>query len=886
MKNWQKGLSAGLSLALALGLLAGCGGGGGESDGGGGSSGGSGSGGSASGGNPQTEATGFVYVPEYIPIQGKFYSGLQNPVYCNGYIYARGTDRVPIAPGEEGEIPEDDGEVILFDAEDGDADADAGEADAVEPAVEPDGAVYDYGWNYETVLYKIGLDGSCEKIPYELTPTPQSEDENEYYGNYLQDIRVAGDGTVYALEQSYHQWSTAPEGVTPETDEDYYMKYMQYEENMTLQRLDPATGEQTAIDLTPVKEAAGNPDYFYVNSFAVDGEGNIYLASDSGFYILDSEGKLLASVPGGEYYIQSMTPIPGGKLLVLAYDYNVGHMLAYTLDPGATELGEGVQVSSDLYNPTPGGGDYDLYYSSGINFYGYNMETGEKEKVLNWLSCDVDPGYGLTPTVLEDGRIVAIVSSENNIAYARAYPSSASPSEEDYTVTNELVILTKTPAGQVAQKEVLTMACMYLDYNVRGQVVEFNKNSDRYRIEVQDYSEYNNYDSEDEADWNAGATKLRTEILSGKVPDLISVNGISISQFAAKGLLEDLYPCLDSDPELSRSDLMENVLKAFERDGKLYTTLSSFTVNTVMGAASLVGDTPGWTVDEFQAALAQMREMSPECTAFDKYITRSDILQQCLYQDMPRFVNWETGECNFDSDAFIKLLEFANSFPSEFDWENYEWTEEDDAYYRVSHGMQMLVNPSIYGFEVYDLRIYNYLLGGKGTFIGFPTEFGVGNTFYPAGTQFCMSSSCANKEAAWEFLRQFFTEKYQTNGDTWGFPTNAKAFRARMEQAMEPWYQTDYNGNYVLDENGNRIEQDYGTWGGEGYEVPGGPVTQAEADQILELINSTTKVLDYDENIYKIVEEGIEPYFAGQRSAQDVAKQIQSKVMIYVNEQR
>ena len=53
-----------------------------------------------------------------------------------------------------------------------------------------------------------------------------------------------------------------------------------------------------------------------------------------------------------------------------------------------------------------------------------------------------------------------------------------------------------------------------------------------------------------------------------------------------------------------------------------------------------------------------------------------------------------------------------------------------------------------------------------------------------------------------------------------------------------------------------------------------------------ELIDTTTKLYKYDEDIYNIVVEGAAPFFDGQRSAQDVAKQIQSKAMIYVNEQR
>ena len=82
------------------------------------------------------------------------------------------------------------------------------------------------------------------------------------------------------------------------------------------------------------------------------------------------------------------------------------------------------------------------------------------------------------------------------------------------------------------------MAVMYLDYNTQNAVIKFNRASKDVRIELIDYSQYNN-----EKDWSAGLTKLTTEIMAGNMPDIISVSEqIPYRQLAAKGLLEDLYP--------------------------------------------------------------------------------------------------------------------------------------------------------------------------------------------------------------------------------------------------------------------------------------------------------------------------------------------------------
>ncbi len=59
------------------------------------------------------------------------------------------------------------------------------------------------------------------------------------------------------------------------------------------------------------------------------------------------------------------------------------------------------------------------------------------------------------------------------------------------------------------------MACMYLDSTLRGAIINFNKTSDSYRVEVTDYSEYNTGE-----DYTAGLTKLTTEITSGNIRTL------------------------------------------------------------------------------------------------------------------------------------------------------------------------------------------------------------------------------------------------------------------------------------------------------------------------------------------------------------------------------
>ena len=87
---------------------------------------------------------------------------------------------------------------------------------------------------------------------------------------------------------------------------------------------------------------------------------------------------------------------------------------------------------------------------------------------------------------------------------------------------------------------------MYLGYHERNDILEFNTASDKYRIEVRDYSEYNT-----ETDNSAGLTKLNTELIAGNIPDMMSADtGLPLRQYGSKGILEDLWPFIENDTEI------------------------------------------------------------------------------------------------------------------------------------------------------------------------------------------------------------------------------------------------------------------------------------------------------------------------------------------------
>ena len=88
-----------------------------------------------------------------------------------------------------------------------------------------------------------------------------------------------------------------------------------------------------------------------------------------------------------------------------------------------------------------------------------------------------------------------------------------------------------------------------------------------------------------------------------------------------------------------------------------------------------------------------------------------------------------------------------------------------------------------------------------------------------------------------------------------------------------------------MDENGNKVEYDE-TYYINGEEILLPQLTQEQVDRIVSFVESVNKRGYYNEAISNIISEEAGAYFSGQKSAKDVAGVIQSRVQVYVNENR
>ena len=691
------------------------------------------------------------------------------------------------------------------------------------------------------------------------------------------------DGTLWMLVNVYATQYELPDDFDPNTDSKW--NYPSTDINGSYLMHIAADGSTIAsLDLSDTNNE-DNEDGMSGNlsSFAVDAAGNLYVSDYNNIYVLDAEGNVQFKLDGSQYN-GSLCRLNAQQVGVMWYNYTDDVNAAdengqyfVPIDLETKDWGEKVKLPSNVGSILPGDDAYDFYYTYNNNIYGYAAKTDTKEKLVDWLACDVDTNNMSGYAMLSDSRVAALMQDW-----------STDPT------TYQLIVLHRVDASEIKEKKVLTLACMYLDWNLRSMIVEYNKTNDEYRINVVDYSEYATDD-----DYNAGVTKLTTEIISGSVPDIFLTSNLPIDKYAAKGVIADLNTFMDGGNGLSRDYFVPQVMSALEKDGKLYELPTSFSVQTAYALSSIASQYDTWNVAAVQDAMTQLQEGA---TVFSDGWTKNTALSNCLSRNLSAFVDWTTGKCEFDSEAFQQLLAFCNSFPAETsDGDGaiaYAPSADiavDDAMWdsdatRITNGKQLMSTIGMYSFDSYIWNVY--AIRDKITFTGYPTEDGSGSSFE---LQMPMAISSVTKypDAAWDFVCSII-KKMNTideNNYYYGFPISQAAFDAEMTDIMTEQYQLDENGEQVdWDGDGEpdkAIRGSYETMeNGETVYKDVYALTQEDIDQILGVINNTRSVYDYDQEILDIITDEVAAYFAGDKDVQTTASMIQSRVNLYVQEQR
>ena len=584
------------------------------------------------------------------------------------------------------------------------------------------------------------------------------------------------------------------------------------------------------------------PDFVLIRGFAVD-DKNFYIALNEKIDVFNYSGNRLFTV-NADGMINSLIQLSNGRIAA-NYRGSGGGILQY-IDTDGRALGKILESSQQLTYTYPGNDDFLYLTSDQTNLFGLYADTGESVKILSWLDSSIIADDLITVAVMGDNQVLAISRGWDNF---------------NDRPTIELIVLNKT-ITQDSEISTITFSTFFLDWQTRNAIADFNQSNKRYHVQVTDYSEYATDD-----DYNSGVMKLSTEIIAGNIPDILDVSALPKEQYALVGLLEDLYPYIDNDHELQREDLLENVLRVSEIEDSLYYIFPFFNITTVIGNPDVLGSAPYWNMEEFRTVL----EENPDADIpLGAGVTNEYFLSSAVLHNMDFFVNPDAGTVNFDNEVFIKLLEIASLFPSGApDFGTYD--ERDD----IASGRQIMQGYYFDGFNQY--QMYREFFGGEIVFKGFPSDSGSGNSISGFPT-LAITSVSENKDGAWSFIRSLMTVRWQHRVITQSpnyIPLNRAVFDWMIERAMNQEEHTVSIGT---------------TFGGSinSVEVTISPLSQAEMDRFMEMLNSALQIRGPDDTfipIMNIIIETASDYFSGHTTPEDAAGIIQSRVSILISEQ-
>ncbi|MCM1191110.1 MAG: ABC transporter substrate-binding protein [Butyrivibrio sp.] len=379
----------------------------------------------------------------------------------------------------------------------------------------------------------------------------------------------------------------------------------------------------------------------------------------------------------------------------------------------------------------------------------------------------------------------------------------------------------------------LVYGTLHPEQEMNSWIAEFNLAHQDYRIEVRDYGQ----DGTEE-----GLLRLNAELMKGEGPDLLDLSDIDAGPYISLGILTDLYPLLEADPELSQDTFMPGGLKLYEAEGHLYGISPGYRLETVMGRQSVLGEPEEWTVEKMCGLVEEL----PEGSCFINNLGAIGFLRIVLNRGMDEYVDWEAGACAFDSDAFRELLRLAavmDTFPF-FD-------DEEQA---IAGGKLLANRLYLSGPEEY-LASAALFQGEPVSCVGFPSSEGGGaliTPYLPVGI--CRGEK---QEAAWEFVRSLLGQEFQEKHIRFNFPLRRDSLRKLLERSLTG-----------AEENVSEEER----------------FTQADCDTLYEILYNTKCSQIYDKNIWEIVEEEAETFFAGDKTMEEAIQLIQNRAAVYMQE--
>lgn len=465
------------------------------------------------------------------------------------------------------------------------------------------------------------------------------------------------------------------------------------------------------------------------------------------------------------------------------------------------------------------GQDGKQYFFEDNYLYYFDLNQKITQPIVRWVDEGLDPSVIKKISVSKQGCIYAAIENDRQC------------------VVNKL-----TPVKKLSEnRKELILACVGLNSVLREQILKFNNESNDYKISIRDYGE-------EEDPYQA----LNMDIIIGKQFDIMCMEGLYAQNYIEKGLLEDLSKYINVN------DYVHAYIEAVKNDDGIYQISPYFSVQTILGKTSGVGEESGWTDEEMIAFLEDNTD-----TRGLLYYDESDLLGVFTWSGMEGYLQEDEYGKHFQGEAFQEVLEFVKNY------QDYALKSESNTDIpstdMLYQGQLLLLKTGISSGE--DYRAYKSMFRSDITAKGYPMANESGNYMY-LGMPVAICSKSDQKEAAWEFISYLLTDEIQYNLKGYGFPVKRKI----LEQLYDEWC-----GNGETKEEELTI-----TIRGKEKKVP--YMNEKDVNDLEAIIESSAKLCADSPELIKIVREESGLYFQGQQSLENTGKYLEKRINTYLEE--
>ncbi len=575
----------------------------------------------------------------------------------------------------------------------------------------------------------------------------------------------------------------------------------------------------------------------YIQNVKVDKDNNLYLLTENNIYVVDRDGNLSGQI-ALEKSAENLIRTGNGEMFA-GFASESGYIIK-KINPEETVFSGEYHTTLSYYSSYIIDGDeaFDFYYSTGETLYGYLLEDSSSKEVVDWISGNVNTNFVGKIQMLSGNRMLAIYG------------------EAAWEEPHGIYLFEKMDPKDVKIKETITFVTLYPDEGAKAEAYRFNKSQDKYQVVVKDYS----FSEDPHLD-------LYKDLIAGRCGDIVDLSGTASEKYVNMGLFEDLYEWMEDDPDVKKDDFAEHLLKVMETDGKLYHVSPTVGINVLVAGAS---DTDTKNSLTF-AQIGQMEEGGAK--AFYQE-SKMSLLSNLVEMNYGEYVDWQNGQCHFDGEMFLKVLEYANSYPAEVVWD--ETTE--DMTTKIRRGDILFAQ--VYSASVADVQLYEEMFQEDIVLTGAPSERYAGPAM-SMNRDLAICSASGNKKGAWEFLKRFLVREYasgQIVDDMLPVPIRKDSMEDMIKRytAAEPY----------TDDFGNEITPLSYEWGYEELTLQVSPLTDKQMTVFTDAVERIDHKYVYDSDIMTIISEETADYFSGKISAEQTADNIQKRVSVYMEDYR